>query len=70
VVSVKLSHDRIEYKMLDTDTGENFVLSSKNRYSEWDFYVQTAPVPFVPRHGGSKKTRRSKKMSRKMRRKA
>lgn len=70
VLSVKLSHNRIEYKMIDTDTGEQFVLTSKNRYSEWDFYVRTAPVPFVPRQGGSKKTRRSKKMSRRMRRKA
>ena len=69
VVSVKLSHNRIEYKMLDTDTGEKFILNSKSRYSEWDFYVRTAPVPFVPR-GGSKKTRRGKKKSRKMRIKA
>lgn len=71
-VTVKSTHPigtRVKYVMIDNDRNEEFVLSSKSRYYEWDFYVQTAPVPFVPR-GGSKKTRRSKKKSRKMRRKA
>lgn len=72
-VTVKSAHPigtRVKYVMIDNDRNEEFVLSTKNRYSEWDFYVRTAPVPFVPRQGGSKKTRRSKKRSRRMRRKA
>lgn len=34
-----------------------------DRYEDWDFYVKTKPVPFVPRKGGrkSRKARKSKK---------
>jgi hypothetical protein len=56
------------YIMKNNSTGEEFTLHGRARYDEWDFYMATAPVPFVPRSssGGSKKTR-SKRKSRKTR---
>ena len=40
-----------------------------DRYEDWDFYIKTKPVPFVPRKGGRKsrkarKTKKSKKSRR------
>jgi len=63
-------------KETNKQVGNPIDLPVKTQYEEWDFYIATQPVPFVPvprgARGGSKKRRnkKSKKTRGKLRRKA
>ena len=64
------------FKEIDTEDSKpwEWELPVRTRYTEWNFYLPTKPVPFVPKasRGGSKKRRnkKSKKTRRNLRRKA
>jgi hypothetical protein len=65
------------YTIRELGNSENkpFDLAVNERGEHWEFYIPVEAVPFVPRQGGSKKSRKLKKSknlkkSKKMRRKA
>lgn len=59
-VTVKKSDMNNKYTFVADEDGTVIRPVIGQRYEDWDFYVKTKPVPFVPRKGG-KKSRKSRK---------
>jgi hypothetical protein len=60
-----INNGRMHSYTLQKKNGNFINANNSGRFEEWDFYYPTAPKPFIPRRGGTRRKSKSRKTRRK-----
>jgi hypothetical protein len=60
-----INNKKLHSYTLKNKAGNLFNANNSDRFEEWDFYYPTAPKPFIPRRGGTRRKSKSRKTRRK-----